>query len=240
MAFQPVTTLQNLPKTSDSFTVVDATPSGPTGFGSANAPANLAAITSIFGQVQPYAENPIQQISKSGDLTTGLTVNVPVPDGVDMLGTLYGENVSLNVTAISADRMTLTMGSDYTTYLQNVYALGDGTSFPVPIKSITSTTIVLYKPFPGTASTYSTLYRYFLANLTQLVLNVANGKLTADIAAFPILHGKCENLEPTLNDMMLIFSSQAAFANQNYAKAHEAARLVSDMVTLPTSTCKTC
>jgi len=251
MSFQPVITLTALPRTSDSFTVIDATPTGgSTGYGSTNAPANLAAITSIYGQTQPYAEDAVPATAYSGNLTAGFQSTVPIRDGVNLLGVLFGEEITfpavspvaaIGITAISSDRLTLTMGQDYRALLGNVYALSiDGLAFPQVIKSISVTTIVLYTALPGTVTTATTIYRYYLATSTQLVLNQADVKIGNEIASLPLRANKCDSVQDTLDDLLLKFSSQAAYANQNYAKAHEAARLITADVTLPSSTCSTC
>jgi hypothetical protein len=245
MSFQPAITLALLPKTSDSFTVVDATPNNspvsPTGYGAPNGPASPAAITSLYGQIQAYGEGPVPATSTVGIITGNIVVTAPIRDGVNILGLLYGELKTISITAISSDRLTLTTGADYTAILANVYALSkDGTYIPIVIKSITATTITLYTALPGTFSTMSSLYRYYLAPSTQLVTNQADGRINSEIAALPVKKNTCEAAIVTMDDLMLKFSAQAAFANQNYAKAHQAIRLITADLTLPTSTCTTC
>ena len=244
MSFHPIIALVTLPRTSDSFTVVDATTTSPvsvTGYGAPNGPANQAAITSLYAQIQPYGENTVPATTTVGIITGNIVATIAIRDGVNILGLLFGENKTISITAISSDRLTLTTGTDYTAVLSNVYALSlNGTYVPIVIKSITATTIVLYTALPGTFTTMSSIYRYYLAPLTELVTNQADGKITTEIVSFPLQANLCTKTQEAIDDLMLKFSAQSAFVNQNYAKAHQAIRLITADLTLPTSTCLTC
>jgi hypothetical protein len=246
MSFQPVIALVEIPRTNDSFEVIDDTDDSPAyaqGWGAANAPANLAAITSIYSQLQPYGEDVVQ-IVPTGNLTDGLESAVDIRDGVNTLGVYYGKSLTVSVTAISDDRKTLTLNSsivDHLAVLANVYAIDvDGTNFPVRIRSLSATTLELYEALPDTAVVYSTLYVYWLATYMTLVLNQAEGRIAKLIAAVPIKAKTCEAADEAAHAVHLKLAAEAAFANGDYAKAHEAARLITSDLTYPTSNCATC
>lgn len=161
MSFYPLA--QPVKVTSDSFAFRDCTlhyPDSPIGWGAPNAPENATAITSIWGEVQPFGGEPVQSTATKGTLNDTVILSVPVTEGVSIVHLYYGQLIPLKFT-VSGDRLTLTSEDDLISLLDAVSALSITNVFPVKIESITDNKISLLTPLDGTNTTGTHLFRYF-------------------------------------------------------------------------------
>ncbi len=241
MSFQPIIQVTKVPRASVSFFFIDNTPTYPTsntGWGAPNAPTAPGQITSVWGEVQPYGAPPIEASDVAGDIAVSCEVVVPVRDGVDMFHVYYGQAITATYT-VNLDRTILTVTEDMTVF-DGITSLSPDGSFPVRIKTISGNTIVLEKNFPGTSTTYTSIFRYWHAQQRLLVLNCTEGTIVNKIAVLPLQANNCESSQDILDMIMTKLGAEIAFNCGNYAKAHEAALLVCGMVSSKTQNCSTC
>jgi len=244
MSFLPIIQLVKVPRDSKSFFFQDATqnyPTSSTGWGAPNAPADASAITNIWGENQPYGEEPVRATDVIGLLDAPVQVKVYIPDGVNMIHAFYGVQESLDV-SVSEDRLSLVVDIvDLTDTLDSVAAVNINNTFPIRIKAIEDgNTIILEEPLPGTDTFSDTLYKYYYSELRILVLNCAEKKIVDRIAHLPVRANKCENGMDILDDVLLKIGAQIAYECDNFSKAHEAARLVCGSQPYQTSNCSSC
>ena len=244
MSFQPIINITTVPRNSTSFSFTDITgnsPTNTTGFGAVNAPATRADITSIWGEVQPYGAEPIHASSVAGTLTGTVTVTVTITDGVQWLRVYYGQLKSLTYT-VSDDRKTLTT-SDPTlsAKMDSVIAVeilsGD---FPVRVKDVTATTIVLEEELSGTVSSYTQIFTYWEAQVRVLVLNCGESMIGNAIARMPNRRADCNNGMEILDKILLKLGAQYAFNCGNYSEADESAKLMCGSASSLPSNCINC
>lgn len=242
MSFQPVVTLTKVPRDSKSFVLTDATPTGGTsGWGSPNAPASPAAITSLYGSVQGYGEEPVNATGSSGSVATTMTFVVSVIDGVNNFYAYYGLQDTLTNYLVSADGLTITSTDpNLSVILDNVKAISlDGNTAPSLILSISNGVITLASPLTANA-TGTTIFKYWQAVVRGLVVNNGDAIVANAISLMPIEVDSCENGMKILTHILLRLSAEIAFGCGNISKAHEAARLLSGTAPKVDTNCKTC
>jgi len=236
MSFQPVVALYKLPRDSKSFILTDATPTdGVSGWGSPNAPAGPGNITSLYGGVQPYGEDPVDASGVSGLPTGQMTFVVSVVDGVNTFFALYGVGDTLTDYTVSADGLSITSNDpNLSIILDNIKYLSlDGNSFPSAIISISGNLITLASPLTANA-TGTTILKYWSASVRSLVV-------TNEISLMPVQADACDKGMNILDDILLRIGAEVAFGCGNLSKAHEAARLLSGLTPkVDTSNCSTC
>lgn len=244
MSFAPVVTLTKVPRDNSSYTLTDATPTGgASGYGSTNAPANAAAITSLFGMVQPYGELPANAtgvIGAVGDVA-GFTFSVPLLDGLNSFYALYGLSKTLtdwtsspDGTKIISNDPALAAKMDGVNYISL-----DGNNFPIPIVSVVGTVITLSGSVtPGLTGT--TLYIYYSTYIQAMTLNNGEALCVNGISLMPIEADACDNGMKIFHNIALKLAAEIAFNCGNLSKAHEAARLLSGSVPGVTQNCETC
>lgn len=169
MSFYPLA--QPLAVSGSSFSFKDITPfypHSPIGWGAPNAPVNAAAITTVWGEVQPYGEEAVQSTVTTGSISDTVTLSVPVSDGVNIVHLYYGEFIPFSFT-VSADRLQLTYTD--TDVMDAVKALSIGDVFPAKVDSVTDGVITLQTPLDSTVISGTHLFRYFNVqiNLTPLL-----------------------------------------------------------------------
>lgn len=243
MSFQPLVTLTRVPRDSKSFVLTDATPTdNVSGWGSPNAPADPSSITSLFGAVQGYGEEPVNTTGHSGTVATAMTFVGSVIDGVNNFIAYYGVIDILTDYIISSDGLTLTSADpNLATILDNVKAISlDGNGTPSPIISIAGGVVTLAQVLPANA-TGTTIFKYWQATVRGLVVNNGDAIVVNGISVMPIEANPCENGQAILTNILLRISAEVAFGCGNISKAHEAARLLSGLVPQQTKTpCITC
>jgi|SRR6187551_1793722 len=244
MSFQPIINITNIPRAATSFVFTDITgsfPTNPTGYGATNAPANQAAITSVWGEGQLYGGEPVKGTAVSGTLGTSITVPVSLADGVQWLRALYGESISFLFT-VSADRLTLTTSDVLlSSKMSNVVALAiSNLDYPVRILSVGTTTILLAEPLPGTLSVYSTITRYWQAEVRTLILNCAESLIGNQISKLPSRRVDCENGWKILDKVLLKLNAEYAFNCGNFSEAHASAQMICGTTNYSLTNCTTC
>lgn len=245
MSFQPIIQVTKVPRSSVSFFFKDDTgnyPTNDTGWGAPNGPTNPAQITIVWGEIQPYGSSPIKGTDVAGDIATSCEVKVRVPDGVNMAHVYYGQSLAMLYT-VSADRLSLTVNdsSNLPQVLDNITSLSpSAVSFPVRIKEIAGNVILLEEAFPEELLTYTTIFRYWHAQQRVLVLNKGEATIVNEISTFPLKVDKCAESNGTLNKIIQKLGAEIAFSCGNYAKAHEAANLISGYSPKVSQNCNTC
>jgi len=240
MSFQPVIQLVKVPRDSKSYYFQDNTvayPTNPTGWGAENAPASSADITIIWGENQPYGEEPVPATGVIGLLSGQVQVKVPMPDGANTIRVFYGLQTYLNM-QVADDRLSFTSDSDLENILDSIAALNIDSSYPIRIKAIDGITVELESPLPGTENTYVEVYKYWYAELKILVVNCGESKIVDAIAHLPVRADRCDRSLDILDDILLKISAQITFDCGNYSKAHEAARLICGNQPYTTSNCQ--
>jgi len=243
MSFQPVIQLVKVPRDSKSFYFQDNTisyPTNPVGWGAPNAPGSSVAITTIWGENQPYGEEPVPATEVTGLLSGQVQVKVPMPDGVNTIRALYGMHDYLNM-QVAEDRLSFTSDSDLGNILDSIVGINIDNSFPVRIKAINGITVELEAPLPGTADTYTEVYKYWPAELRILVINCGESKIVDAIAHLPVRADRCNHSIYILDDILLKISAQITFDCGNFSKAHEAARIIcGNQPYVTTPNCQSC
>lgn len=240
MSFKPVVTLTAVPRNNTSFTLVDATPfDTPDGWGSPNAPTGPDAITSLFGQWQPYGDVPVNAEGVAGTVVTPMTFSAQVIDGVNNFIAFYGLQDILSDYTVSSDGLTLTSNDgNFQDFIDGVGAVSlNGTTFPVLIVTKTANSITLATPLPAN-SIGTSLYKYYIATTQALVLNNGEGICVNQISQLPLDVSKCQDANSILLNILLKLSAEIAFNCGNISKAHEAANLLSGTNT--SKNCDTC
>lgn len=242
MPFLPVVTLSAVPRDNSSYTLTDATPTGGSnGYGASNAPANQAAITSLFGMVQPYGELPINAVGFTGTLATTLTFQMAVQDGVNTFMALYGLAKTFTDWHTSIDgTQIITNDPNIVNLLDSVgYISTDGISFPVAIISIIGNTINLAGTVPPNLSG-TQLYVYYSAAVQALTINNGESLCVNGISLMPIEADSCDNANAIIHNILLKLAAEIAFNCGNISKAHEAARLLGGGTASIVNLCPTC
>jgi len=241
MSFQPTFALTDVSRDNQSFSIEDTTPTNDTnGYGSPNAPANVLAITSVFAQVQPYGQAPYNSIGGTGGMSTGLTFSIDINDGVARFIVLYGTVETMTFT-IDPDGQTLrTSDPDVLDKLDNVGAITlNGSGFPAFLSTNVDGTYHL--SIPLTPGTYNTLYKYWIASTTGMVLNNGEGMIINAISQLPLDVDKCTKADNIFINICLKIGAEVAFNCGNNAKANEAALLLSgNKPNATVSPCPTC
>lgn len=243
MSFLPKFNITRIPRANTAFFIQDASGTYPgvaTGFGVPNGPANLLAITSLFGAVQAYAENPVNSTATAGDLSEEAEIDVAIQDGVNTFIAYYGETKAVNWT-IPGDRKTLQVSDGgLTDLLEAVYSIGNGSDFPIIILSKSDTLINLASEWPGTETSGTSFVRYWKATVVELTMNQGYGKIVNETAKMSYWANKQDKVIELLEDNALFDSAKNEFNNGNYALAHEKARLLIYSKPAVTNTCRTC
>jgi lysophospholipase L1-like esterase len=159
MSFYPLA----LPvKTAGCFIFRDITlhyPHSPIGYGAPNAPADITAITSVWGEVQVYGGDPVQSTTRSGSLRDLLELDLPISNKeANIIQLYYGEFIPLNFT-VSEDRLTIT--TTQTDLFNGVKGISLNDVFPAKIAGIEDGVITLLTPLDGTTSNGTHLFRFF-------------------------------------------------------------------------------
>jgi|GEM_PF-2274414 len=158
MSFYPLA----LPvRTTGSFAFKDITPHyplSPIGYGAPNAPKDVSAITSVWGEVQVYGGDPVQSTTRYGHLSDSLELDLPISQQeANIIQLYYGELISLNF-SVSEDRLTVTTEE---TNFDSVKGISLNDVFPAKIDTIENRTITLLTPLDGTATSGTHLFRFF-------------------------------------------------------------------------------
>jgi hypothetical protein len=230
MSFTPIINVTSIPRDASGFVFTDITgdyPTNPTGFGAANAPANRAAITVVWGEAQLLGAEPIHAGNVSGSLDTAITVQLNIVDGVQWLRAYYGRPRTITFT-VSEDRKTLsTSDPDLVDIMDSVGAVGKAIGdFPVRVSSVTSTTVILEEALPGADLAYLTLYTYYIAQTRKLVLNCGESLIANSIARMPSYRTDCKNGMEILDKILLKLGAEYAFFCGNYSEAHTSAQMI--------------
>lgn len=243
MSFQPVVTLTNVPRDNSAFTLTDATPTGgSSGWGSTNAPANPAAIISLFGQVQPYGSSPVNAGAVTGSVSTTMTFAEAISDGVNTYVAYYGLSQSIVAGyTVSSDGLTITVTDpNIANYLDGVKAISlDGASFPCIIASRSGGVITLVTPVTANA-TGSAFFKYYIATIQALTLNQGEAICVNGISLLPLEVDACTNADAIFNNIALKLAAETAYNCGNISKAHEAAIILSGGKPVTTSNCPSC
>lgn len=245
MSFQPIITITSVPRDSASFIFTDTTgtsPTNPTGYGATNAPANQAAITSLYAEVQLLGGEPIHATTVTGTPATSMTAVVTVADGVEWLRAYFGQSVNIIFT-VSSDRKTLTVTTSGPSsgLLTGISAIAiSANDYPTRVVSSASPTIVLETPLPGVASSYTSAIRYWIAEVRTLVLNCAESVIGNAIAKLPITRKDCgsgSKSQAILDKILLKLGAEYAFNCGNYSEANEAAQMICGSTSLSNCNC---
>lgn len=245
MSFQPIISITNVTRDAESFVFTDITgtsPTNPTGYGATNAPANQAAITSLYAEVQLIGGEPIHATSVTGTPATSMTALVAVADGVQWLRAFFGQLVTISFN-VSSDRKTLTVTTSGPSagLLTGIAAIAIAADdYPVRVISSVSPTIVLEEALPGTESSYTTATRYWIAEVRTLVLNCAESMIGNAIAKLPITRKDCgpgSKSMDILDKILLKLGAEYAFNCGNYSEAHEAAQMICGTTSLSNCNC---
>lgn len=242
MSFQPLITLTSVARDNNSFVTTDATVANNiSGWGSPNAPSGPMDITSLFSQVQAYGGLPVNSSISAGSVSTTMTFQNTIRDGVNTYVVYYGLVVTLTNLTISTDRMTLlSTDSNLLNLFDGVKAVSlDGVNFPVLVSSVQAGSITLVSPIPGTLSS-TTIFKYFIATVQALTINNGEGICVNGISLLPIEANSCDNAMPIFNNLMLKLAAEIAFNCGNLSKAHEAANLLSGNKPPVTNNCTSC
>lgn len=244
MPFQPVVTLTAVPRDNSSYTLTDATPTGGTnGWASGgNAPANAAAITSLFGAIQPYGGSPIPTSAITGSVTSTMQFGIKVQDGVNNFYAYYGLLLIPSVAyTVSADGLSITCADpNLAAELLGVTAISlDGVTYPSIIASISGNIITLLTPVTA-GSTGANFFIYWQTYVQALTINNGEALIVNGISLIPVDANHCENAGYILDNILLKIGAEIAFNCGNISKAHEAALLLSGNKPLVNNTCATC
>lgn len=235
MSFKPVVTLTTVPRDNSSFTLTDATPTnGTDGYGSSNAPANAAAITSLFGMVQPYGELPTNASGVVGTVGTTMQFALALMDGLNAFTALYGLAKTFTDFTVSADGTQInTSDPALAAKLDGVgYIQLSNTLFPVAISGISGGTISLSGTL--TPNAFGTvLYVYYAATVQGMTLNNGEALCVNGISLIPIEADHCDNAMAIFHNISLKLAAEIAFNCGNLSKAHEAARLLGGTISIP-------
>lgn len=226
MSFQPVVTLTTVPRDNSGFTLTDATPTDMvSGYGSSNAPANVAAIAKVWVLITPYGETPVQ--APIGSVPTSpMIFSQAIVDGVNTYTAIYLFQRTLSYTT-SADGLTITVvAGGLIALLANVKYIALGTAnFPVAVLNITDTTITLAAPVTSSTSG-TTLESGYTAVIQALTMNNGESLIVNGISLLPIEADSCDNAMAIFHNLMLKIGAEVAFNCGLISRAHEAARLL--------------
>lgn len=241
--FTPVFEITSIPADSLSAFVKDVTPTGgSTGYGSTNAPANLAAITVAFLDVVPYGEDAIRGVIASGygvnDLGTAVKFDLAVPDGVVLFKLNYGELYEANIT-VSNDRLGLALANAAVVFEGVTHISLDGIT-AVEVESIASSLITLVSPLSGTETALTEIYRFYTSELRSLILRRADKCTVTEINKVASTYNSDPDTKKAILQIMLKESAEREYALGNYSKADEAARLICGTASAYAETCSTC
>jgi hypothetical protein len=243
MSFQPVISVTKVPRSATSYYFTDTTknyPDSETGWGSPGAPASAADIASVWGEIQGYGQSPIRCTDVAGDISESCEIVVPIGDGVNLAHVYYGVLQSLDYT-VSADRLTLTFTSTtMPQVLEGISSISCDDTFPARIASVDSSVVLLAEPLPGTSNSYSIFYKYWHAQQRVLVLVKAEATIVNQISLLPVMVGKCESSSDIVDMIMQKLGAEMAFSCGNYAKANEAALIITGTTNKVTQNCTTC
>lgn len=244
MNFQPVVTLTAVPRDNSSYTLTDATPTGgTTGWGSGgNAPSSPAAITSLFGAVQPYGGAPIPTSAITGSVSTTMQFGIQVQDGVNNYYAYYGLVLIPSVGyTVSADGLTITCADpSLAAELAGISAISlDGVTYPSLIASVSGNIITLLSPVAAGASG-TQFYIYWQAYVQALTINNGEALIVNGISLLPVEADHCNQAMAILDNILLKLSAEIAFNCGFISKAHEAALLLSGNKPLVNNTCANC
>jgi lysophospholipase L1-like esterase len=147
-------------KTTGSFIFKDITPDyplSPIGYGAPNAPVNVSAITSVWGEVQTHGGEYVQSTTRSGSLTDLIELDLPIAENeANIIQLYYGELIPLDFT-ISEDRLSIT--TEQIHLFDGVKGISLEDVFPAKIATIEDGVITLLTPLNGTPGTH--FFRFF-------------------------------------------------------------------------------
>jgi lysophospholipase L1-like esterase len=157
MSFYPLA----LPvKTTGSFAFRDISPDyplSPIGYGAPNAPTDVSAITSVWGEIQVYGGELVQSTIRSGNLTDSMELDLFITENeANIIQLYYGEFIPLDF-RISEDRLTIT--TEQIHLFDGVKGISLEDVFPAKIDTIENGVITLLTPLDGTIGTH--LFRFF-------------------------------------------------------------------------------
>lgn len=237
MPFTPSFEVTKILKDSSAIYVRDITPTDETsGYGSPGAPSDPGNINSAVLTVASYSGDPVTSTILSNftldTLTEEVGYGVAVPDGVATVQFHYGSYHVINL-LVSSDRLTLT--TDAPDLFTGASYVGDGSSL-IEIDTVFETTVTLKSKYPGTASTITGIYIYFTAELNPLVLNKAERAIARSVQKAS-MHPNSVNLNKAMLLMILRETAQTEYTLLHYAKANEAALLISGQQPVVPSNC---
>ncbi|GAA3950768.1 hypothetical protein GO495_13355 [Chitinophaga oryziterrae] len=164
--------------TTGSFAFRDITPHyplSPIGYGAPDAPTDVSAITSVWGEVQVYGGDPVQSTTRSGNLTDSLELDLPISGNeANIIQLYYGELISLKF-SVSEDRLTITTEE---TNFDGVKGFSAEDVFPAKIDVIEDGVITLLTPLDGAMTSGTHLFRFFnvQVNITPETVTIPKAK----------------------------------------------------------------
>ena len=248
MAFIPKLEIVSISRLSNSLYIKDATPtyspSNPYGFGVPGGPLTSADIISkniIISNIPYYQTTAILGTNYIGDIFSVITylyVVLTMIEGVNNIYALYPQRINYAYT-LSSDKLTLTFlgfpnASTFSMFFDGVYAIGNLNVFGnnYTIKTINSTNFSVTLNTAWVESGSADLAKFYIGNVYALVLNIGKKNLCNDIGNMAISNQMC-NID-AINNLttysLLLKAAGVFFENQEYSKAHNAARLVSTRV----------
>jgi hypothetical protein len=263
MPFIPKVKVTEIPRSSSYFKLIDNTPDytsptvNPYGYGVVGGPGSFDDIIETRTLVQFYGEGEVEVpvVLEEGDFydsLIGLKVNYALRDGVHKITQLYGMDCAISgptgftwaAVPGSTTKLLCTLAAGSTAeifndYLGNVTHLSNvlGTKL-FKVKSLNTTTGVVefYETVLPTA-----MVKYYPAEIRVLVINKGEASIIKDISNAAVTNCGCDygNTSNIFERIFLKLAAQTAFACGNYAKAHNAAVLLSntDYTSKPCTTC---
>ena len=250
-AFIPELSLISVSRLSDSLFIKDITPvynpsTAPYGFGVPGGPGSSSDIVqaNILLSNLPYNKD-IQNYATnySGSLfppTSSLYSTISMYEGVSTIYAYYPQLIN-NTFTLSTDKLTLTFSGFSTTdlfsqYFDGVYGVGNknvfGNYYKIVSKNISNFSITLSTPFIEIQTVQ--LLKYYIGTLYILILNRGKSNLCNDIGNMAISNQMC-NID-IINNLttydLLLKASKIFFTNQEYSKAHNAAILVANRISI--------
>lgn len=238
MSFAPTFEITRILRDSSAIFVKDTTISGgTTGYGSTNAPANVAAITALLLEIIPY--NDVETVAVLADgytlatFTTELKYTYDIPDGVVITRLSYGELKTIGVTVVSG-RLSLTITNAVNVFAGVDYISLDGTTL-IAVSNISGNTVTLASALPGSATSLTQIYRFYSSELRSLILYKGDKYIVREIDKISMYDSNWDMRKAMLK-VILKEKAQSEYALGNYAKANEAALLISGTTPVYTST----
>ncbi len=257
--FTPKISIGSIPLDASSMLITDITGNSPTDttgyMQAAYLPQNSAEwYKQTYAQYLGEAPDELTFNPTSDNQAPSATLSYQLSDGVYLITQYFTKELDTLGYTVSPDGLTLTKNNadqwlDPLGIFEGVYGLivSPDADFNIDnlsiIDSLTNTTIVLQSALAGGLDD-GPLWVIYKVQKYILVLNTGEGALMNDIGDMSLATltcGGCDSSK-TINlfdRLLLKFSAQINFKCGNYAKAHNAAILLSESST-PTSNCTGC